>query len=1182
MVQSVTPLSPNSTIGSSSSKKNNLLNLFSKRKGGSKSGNSGSAGDVSKPSRLGSLKSTIGSRSRSKGDKLQKISTRGSSRSRKRDLSEGRDFYVDDGDSLLYNDEDDDDEDIGDDTNTLGYASDTSLGASIGRSPSMLSRIKSNGYNNKRSSTILNHNVDEKVAFPNLDQIIRDSNMILPITSEEEAPWNGLTYESFLIPKYVKTSRHTKKSPKIINNLFLAQELNVDNYKANNASIKSNESSDTEQDHLNLHLRLHLHLESEEYASSDNPGYEKYGIGKEVFVMKFSKDGKYLAAAGRDAVIRIWKVISSPLGRLEYNQNERDTSPVRSNKRDAVFDSAPVFHKTPIELRGHTSGIISLAWSKNNFLITGSMDKTAKLWHVDRPNCLQTFQHQDFVTSVEFHPLDDRFFLSGSLDNEVRLWSILEKSVSYWRNLGEEVLVTALAFTPDGLHCMVGGFNGSIFVLETKGLHVVHRAEIKERSIVHAFHERGGNKITGIEVFHNPNHDPANSNLDVSFDQWNVLITTNDSRVRMISTAKKKLITRFKGLTNTSSSIAASITQNHKYIISGSEDHYCYVWENNNRIINNKIKQSLKEFVIDGKQTMSDFHHKHEKYSKLFHSNKLIGKLLDSGSDDENLRHDFVANENNSYACFHAHHSRCNVAVFAPDSTKTLLGLSDDLIFDLKKRGEACKMDPSLCASAAAPENYGKECARFDEGPGEGDIIVTTDQYGLIRVFRQDVASSYRRQFIDLYKKCHAQNKSSVLLSPESNSIKSSGANSLNIGGGGGGSVNGGAAPNGGGGLGVGVPNGSIGHNFRPSRKLLGSEKFGLSRNFDSSRSISSILSSKRGLSATDISQTLSHNGQYRPHPVPSMPSSTSTSTIKQSLTTDPFNASSTSSNYTYQRQRAAPLSPPNHQIFNQPDIPIHLDPSDEEEDNEFDHMDSDATSTTEIDNTSSAMVDGGARRKGGDSYSTLSNLESANPNGPVVGSREEVFPSLKKVSNQQQTHAPPPPQHQFPHQHVLRGGFKMPAPPVTPPAGNQMHHAHPPHNNSGFGLHSNGGNSNSIPRGSATATSATSAGGAPLASPVTSTTPTPTPIQSSSSSKPYPVSPKPVPATNGATSPQVPQIILPDASSPSPSPSPMAGQPQQHHQPHQPHHHEPQLTPDLHSQISRVSIHSTGDAPHS
>ena len=74
------------------------------------------------------------------------------------------------------------------------------------------------------------------------------------------------------------------------------------------------------------------------------------------------------------------------------------------------------------------------------------MDKTVKLWHVDRDRCLQTFEHEDFVTSVKFHPLDDRFFLSGSLDNGVRLWSVLENSVSYSKNLGDEVLITALEF----------------------------------------------------------------------------------------------------------------------------------------------------------------------------------------------------------------------------------------------------------------------------------------------------------------------------------------------------------------------------------------------------------------------------------------------------------------------------------------------------------------------------------------------------------------------------------------------------------------------------------------------------------------------------------------------------------------------------------------------------------------
>lgn len=65
---------------------------------------------------------------------------------------------------------------------------------------------------------------------------------------------------------------------------------------------------------------------------------------------------------------------------------------------------------------------------QNNFLLSSSMDKTVRLWHVSRNECLCAFQHLDFVTSIAFHPKDDRFFLSGSLDCKLRLWNVRPSS----------------------------------------------------------------------------------------------------------------------------------------------------------------------------------------------------------------------------------------------------------------------------------------------------------------------------------------------------------------------------------------------------------------------------------------------------------------------------------------------------------------------------------------------------------------------------------------------------------------------------------------------------------------------------------------------------------------------------------------------------------------------------------
>lgn len=535
----------------------------------------------------------------------------------------------------------------------------------------------------------------------------------------EESVWADLTYEALEQPKYYRPLRKGKKSPKLLNNIFLAQELrclNPDSYDSDSGS------------------------EAERAYTIENKGDTNFSPlnPEEILVMEFSRDGKYLAVAGRDRRITVWQVISSPLSKLEFRNKEATLKcPKKSKLR--LFRAAPVFLQDPVRVfEGHTNTVLCLDWSKNNFLVSGSMDKTVKLWNVDRAECLESFDHTDFVTSVKFHPNDDRFFISGALDDSVQLWSILDRSVAFSKSFGDSVLITALAFTPSGEHCIVGAFDGSLYILETHGLRLAYRVDVKERSVPNPFHSRDDRKITGISVFENPQiGDTADSELG----KYHILVTTNDSNVRLINLNLNKLMTRFKGSHNDGSSVVAAMTDDNNYIISGSEDNNFYVWKNDHSIINNKIRASLKEIYEDGIDTIAQ---KQDKLAKIIPESTGWKKIL--SLDEGNGKH-FISNENNSYASVHAHSSRCNVAIFAPERTKRLLEFSDDLIYDLVRRKD-------LLEEQGSGSNLIKDIRDSSqiEELKRGEIIITCDSTGLIRVFRQDSAYYARKTITEAFK----------------------------------------------------------------------------------------------------------------------------------------------------------------------------------------------------------------------------------------------------------------------------------------------------------------------------------------------------------------------------------------------------------------------------------------------
>lgn len=384
-----------------------------------------------------------------------------------------------------------------------------------------------------------------------------------------------------------------------------------------------------------------------------------------TYALQFSLDGRYLAAAGSDRVVRVYEVISSPADRadeIELAQMQkaeqgcqRRASSICPSNACAVNQSntkagvpaaaapelAPIFKSTPIHMfEGHTGDILDLSWSKNNFLLSCSTDKTAKLWHPNRSECLCTFSTSAIVSSVDFHPTDDRFFVTGGLDGKLRLWNITARRVQSIHDVPG--VITAVAFSSKGSAVCVGTHSGTILTFScTDSLTYINSVVVKSAA---ASKTTQASKITSIQ----PIKLDCSAAPAAGAPEY-MTITSNDSRVRIYSIASRRLISRFKSTSyiNRTSQIRATSSSDSHFIVSGSEDASIHVW-------------SLASNATPFTGLFAGI-----KRSKSLKSNGAVGGTSDAG--DNSTRRSWQAGSGSV---------RC--AIFAPAATSDLLALAHD------------------------------------------------------------------------------------------------------------------------------------------------------------------------------------------------------------------------------------------------------------------------------------------------------------------------------------------------------------------------------------------------------------------------------------------------------------------------------------------------------------------------
>ncbi|CAA0825699.1 Transducin/WD40 repeat-like superfamily protein [Striga hermonthica] len=332
-------------------------------------------------------------------------------------------------------------------------------------------------------------------------------------------------------------------------------------------------------------LRVNVCQKQSKELSSLYSGQEFTAHTGSILTMKFSPDGLYLASAGVDGVVRVWKVLEedvltkfnaqvidpsclnfslnhfsklTPLDILRKRDDFAKSLEKPSDSACVVFPpkSFQLSEKPVHEFHGHTGEVLALSWRKDGHLLSSSVDKTARMWRVGNDQCQGVYLHNNYVTCVEFSPVDDNHFISGSIDGKVRIWELESGRVVDWVDIGE--MVTAIGFSPDGKGGIVGSMDGNCLFYDIIG----NRFQVGASIYLKGKKNMPGNRIIGFQYCPN--------------DANKLMVTSADSRVRIL--CGTTIVCNFKGNRNSATQVPASFTSDGQHLVSATEDSYVRIW----------------------------------------------------------------------------------------------------------------------------------------------------------------------------------------------------------------------------------------------------------------------------------------------------------------------------------------------------------------------------------------------------------------------------------------------------------------------------------------------------------------------------------------------------------------------------------------------------------------------------